>query len=314
MTTSVSRAPALEVRGAVRRLGARDVLAGVHGEVAAGGLVVLAGANGAGKSSLLRAIGGRLALDAGSIRIAGLDATVARREGRLGVVPQDVALDPHLSVRDNLRLWGTLAGVPGAAIDAMIADGLARAGLADRASARVDTLSGGMRRRVNLLAGVLHAPALLLLDEPTVGLDRESRTRVYALLAELRRKGAGVLLVTHDLDEAAAVADRVMVMHEGRVVADEAPETMVATHCPAGGAIVVALDEATDVSPLATDGFTRTLDGQWQRPEGATPTDLRRLDARLRAAGVRVREIRWQPPSVAVAVATIVGGGTAVRA
>lgn len=313
MTTSASRAPALEVRGAVRRLGTRDVLAGVSCDVGAGALVVLAGANGAGKSSLLRAIGGRLALDGGTLRIAGLDAAAARRAGRLGVVPQDLALDPHLSVRENLRLWGRLAGVPAAAIETRIVDGLARAGLADRAAARVETLSGGMRRRVNLLAGVLHAPALLLLDEPTVGLDRDSRRGVYALLDALRRDGTGVLLVTHDLDEAAAAADRVVVLHDGRVVADEAPDALIAAHCPPGGAIVVVPDEGADLSPLSADGFTASLDGQWQRPEGTTPTDLRALDGRLRAAGVRVREIRWQPPSVAVAVAALVarasGGG-----
>lgn len=306
MTTSASRALALEVRGAVRRLGARDVLAGVNCDVAAGRLVVLAGANGAGKSSLLRAIGGRLALDGGTMRIAGLDAVAARRAGCLGVVPQDLALDPHLSVRENLRLWGTLAGVPAAVIETRIADGLARAGLADRAAARVETLSGGMRRRVNLLAGVLHAPALLLLDEPTVGLDRDSRRSVYAMLDALRRDGTGVLLVTHDLDEAGAVADRVVVLHDGRVVADEAPDALVAAHCPAEGAIVVVPDDGADLTPLAADGFTVSLDGQWQRPEGAAPTDLRALDGRLRAAGVHVREIRWQPPSMSVAVAALV--------
>ncbi|MFN7978782.1 MAG: ABC transporter ATP-binding protein [Vicinamibacterales bacterium] len=314
MTTSAARESALEVRGAVRRLGARNVLAGVSLDVAAGGLVVLAGVNGAGKSSLLRAIGGRLALEAGTIHIAGLDAGAARRAGRLGVVPQDVALDPHLSVRDNLRLWGTLAGVPGGTIDARITDGLARAGLADRGHARVETLSGGMRRRLNLLAGVLHGPGLLLLDEPTVGLDRESRARVYTLLDALRRDGAGVLLVTHDLDEAATSADRVVVLHEGRVVADEPPAALVAAHCPSGGAIVVVPDDGADVTPLTMDGFSQALDGQWQRPEGATPTDLRALDGRLRAAGVRVREVRWQPPSVSGAVAAVVAWASGGRA
>lgn len=306
MTTSVVRAPALEVRGAVRRLGARDVLAGVTCDVAAGGLVVLAGVNGAGKSSLLRAIGGRLALDSGSIRIAGLDALAARRAGRLGVVPQDLALDPHLSVHENLRLWGRLAGLPAAAIEARIADGLARAGLADRAGARVETLSGGMRRRVNLLAGVLHAPALLLLDEPTVGLDRDSRGGVYAMLDELRRGGAGVLLVSHDLDEAAARCDRLVVMHGGRVVADDTAAALVARHCHAGGDIVVVPDDGVDTAPLVARGFTAALDGAWHRPEDARATDLRTLDAELRAAGATVREIRWQRPSPSSAVAAIV--------
>ncbi len=314
MTTFAAHAPALEVRGAVRRLGARDVLAGVSCDVAAGALVVLAGPNGAGKSSLLRAIGGRLALDGGTVRIAGLDAGAARLAGRLGVVPQDLALDPHLSVRENLRLWAALAGVRREAVDDRIDRALGRAGLADRATARVETLSGGMRRRIHLLAGVLHAPALLLLDEPTVGLDRESRGRVYALLDDLRREGTGVLLVSHDLDDAAARCDRLVVMHGGRVVADDTAAALVARHCHAGGDIVVVPDDGVDAAALIAHGFTAAPDGAWHRPEDARPTDLRALDAELRAAGAPLREIRWQRPSPSSAVAAIVAtasGGAA---
>lgn len=314
MTIAAGRAPALEVRGAARRLGGRAVLDGVSCAVASGTAVVLAGANGAGKSSLLRAIAGRLALDAGAIRIDGRDAAAARRGGRLGVVPQDLALDPHLSVRENLRLWAALAGVRRGEVDDRIDRALERADLTDRASARVETLSGGMRRRIHLLAGVLHAPSLLLLDEPTVGLDRESRGRVYALLDDLRREGTGVLLVSHDLDEAAARCDRLVVMHGGRVVADDTAAALVAQYCHTGGDIVVVPDDGVDAAPLVARGFAVAPDGAWHRADDARPTDLRTLDAELRAAGAPVREIRWQRPSPSSAVAAIIAtasGGVA---
>ena len=165
--------PALSVSDAARRIDARQLLSGASLTVAPGSIVGLLGPNGAGKTSLLRAVAGRLRLDRGDIRIAGLETAAARRQGRLGVVPQDIALYPHMTVRENLGALGRLAGVPGRELPARVDEGLAWARLEDRAGAIVTTLSGGMRRRVNLVAGTLHHPALLLLDEPTVGVDVE---------------------------------------------------------------------------------------------------------------------------------------------
>ncbi|MEZ5292425.1 MAG: ABC transporter ATP-binding protein [Vicinamibacterales bacterium] len=293
---------ALAVRGATRRLGPRLVLDGVDLDVAAGALVVVAGPNGAGKSSLVRAIGGRLALDAGTIAMGGLDGAAARRAGRLGLVPQDIALDPHLSVRDNLRLWGALAGAPRGALDDRIARGLAWAGLTDRAGARPDTLSGGMRRRVNLLAALLHEPAVLVLDEPTVGIDREARVYLHGLLADLCGRGTGVLLATHELDDAAAVATSVTVMQRGRPVASGTVDALVARFCAPGGDVVVTTEGASPAGVFEADGFSPEPGGQWVRPEGATSTDLRALHARLAAAGVAVRDVRWRRPSLDAAV------------
>jgi len=299
-------APALQVRGATRRLGSRQVLDGVSLDVPAGALVVVAGPNGAGKSSLVRAIGGRLALDAGTITIAGLAATDARRAGRLGLVPQDIALDGHLSVRENLRLWGALAGAPRADLDRRIAQGLAWAGLAERAGARPDALSGGMRRRVNLLAALLHDPRLLVLDEPTVGVDREVRVQFYGLLTELCHRGCGVLMATHELEDAAEVAGRVVVLHRGRVAADGAVDAIVSRYCAPGGDIVVTVDAPESAAALAAEGFTAEAAGQWVRAEGAAATDLRALHARLTAGGVHVRDLRWRRPSLDGAVAAAV--------
>lgn len=293
--------PALEIAGASRRWQGRQVLRDVTLTVPRGSLVAVAGPNGAGKSSLMRAIGGRLALDGGTIRIAGRDAAVARREGRLGVVPQDLALHPQLSVRENLRLWSVLAGTPRGEVAARIEAGLAWTGLTDRARSRVETLSGGMRRRVNLLAGLLHRPALLLLDEPTVGVDKDARGRVYELLRDLCRDGVGVLLATHELEEAGAHCDTVVVLDAGEVVATGSRAGLLAAHGAADGEVVVVPASAEGADVLRDDGFVPDEDGTWVRPAGAI--DLAALDRNLAARGVAVAELRLRRPTLQGVVA-----------
>lgn len=294
---------ALEVGGASRRLRDRPVLRGVDLVVPRGALVAIAGPNGAGKSSLMRAIGGRLALDAGSVRIAGAEADAARRAGRLGVVPQDVALHPQLTVRENLRLWSTLAGTPRQEVAARIEAGLAWTGLADRARSRVETLSGGMRRRVNLLAGILHRPALLLLDEPTVGVDTDARERIYALLRDLCAQGMGVLLATHELEEAGQHCDTVVVLDAGRVVAAGARADLIAAHGGADGdGEVVVVPSSADASDgLRAEGFAPASDGEWV--SAAAVVDLATLERRLASRGITVSEIRLRRPTLTGVVA-----------
>lgn len=294
-------APALDVAGASRRLHDRQVLGGVDLVVPRGALVGVAGPNGAGKSSLMRAIGGRLALDAGSIRIAGVEAAEARRTGRLGVVPQDIALHPQLSVRENLRLWSTLAGTPRADVSARLEAGLTWIGLADRSRSRVDTLSGGMRRRINLLAGMLHRPALLLLDEPTVGVDTEARERIYALLRELCTQGMGVLLATHELEEAGQHCDAVVVLDAGRVVTAGARTALIAAHGGHDKEVVVVPAAAAAAGALHSEGFAPANDGEWV--SAAAAVDLATLERRLADRGIAVAEIRLRRPTLTGAVA-----------
>lgn len=298
---------ALEVAGAVRRLRGRAVLDGVSLVVPRGALVAVAGPNGAGKSSLMRAIGGRLALDAGTIRIDAAAADDARRAGRLGIVPQDVALHPHLTVRENLRLWATLAGAPSRGLGARIDDGLAWIGLADRAASRVETLSGGMRRRVNLLAGMLHRPALLLLDEPTVGVDAEARDRVYGVLRELCAQGVGVLLATHELEEAGQHCDTVVVLDAGRVVTAGARADLLASFGTPGREVVVVPVSADAAAGLVAEGFVPAADGEWVSAGG--PADLSVLEPRLAARGIAVAEIRLRRPTLTGVVARAVAAG-----
>jgi len=208
----------LEIRGARRRVGTRQTLAGVDLATQPGELVALLGPNGAGKTTLLRAIAGRVRLDAGSITIAGDQPGSPAARRRVGLVPQAIALYPQLGVRANLEIFGRLAGVSGAALAGAVDEALAWTNLAARAGDPLRELSGGMQRRVNIAAGTLHAPALLLLDEPAVGLDPGARAEVHEALLRLRARSMGMLLTTHDLEEAAALADRIAIMKDGQVI------------------------------------------------------------------------------------------------
>ncbi len=190
-----------------------EAVAGVDLEVGRGELFALLGTNGAGKTSMMDLIRGHLRPSAGTVRVLGRDPARRRRElaPLVGVVPQDSGFAPALTVAETLRLWARLAGHPASAT------GLGEVGLADRAGVAVRHLSGGERRRLDLAVALAGDPPLLLLDEPTTGLDPEGRDDLWALVR--RRVGAGVtvLLTTHYLEEAEAYADRFAILHHGRV-------------------------------------------------------------------------------------------------
>jgi ABC-2 type transport system ATP-binding protein len=218
----------LEVKDARRRFGTRQALDGASLGLDRAEIYALLGLNGAGKTSLLRAIAGRLRLDGGSVRIDGGDPFCshgARRQ--LGVVPQSIALYPYLTARENLEVLGRLAGVSNAGIDEAVQTALGWTGLEARAHDVTATLSGGMQRRLNIAAGVLHRPAVLLLDEPSVGVDPKARQEIHALLKDLRNAGLAILLTTHDLAQADELADRVGFMVDGRITHEGTPQDLV---------------------------------------------------------------------------------------
>lgn len=306
-------APALRVSDASRRLGHRDVLRAVTFDVPRGAIVAVVGANGAGKSSLVRAIAGRLALDRGRLEIDGLPAADARLAGRIGLVPQDVWLSPHVTVHENLRLWGRLAGVPARDLDARIRDGLDAIDLADRAATRADRLSGGMRRRVHVLAGLLHDPRLVVLDEPTAGIDVMSTQRLHGVLRARAARGAGVLYVSHDLDDVATLCDRIVVLDRGTVVADDTVAGLTARVGRPAGEVVVQLEgPVSDTAVLEAHGLRCVTALEWVGVPDTMGTDLATLDARLRASGARVAAITFRRPTLHGAVAAAVAAAEAV--
>src|SRR5262245_1924917 len=188
-----------------------------------GQLVGLLGPNGAGKTTTVSMIAGLVTPDRGEVLVGGQrlvrDTDPVKR--RIWLVPQDLALYEELSARDNLRFFGALFGLAGAALDAAMRNALELVELADRAADKVKTFSGGMKRRLNLAAGLLHDPDILLLDEPTVGVDPQSRNAIFDNLEHLKAQGKALLYTTHYMEEAERLADRIVVLDHGRVLADD---------------------------------------------------------------------------------------------
>ncbi|HEY2383830.1 MAG TPA: ABC transporter ATP-binding protein [Terriglobia bacterium] len=213
--------PVLTVRNAVKRFGANKALDDVTIELHQGEWLALLGPNGAGKTTLVRAIAGRVRLDSGTVSLPD------GRRDKLGIVPQEISLYPQLTAAENLSCFGELQGLNGTALRERVEWALEFTGLADRADELVGAFSGGMKRRLNIACSVLHRPSVVLLDEPTVGVDPQSRQRIWEMLDRLRRDGASLLLTTHQLDEAQQICDRIVVLDHGRVIANGAFDELV---------------------------------------------------------------------------------------
>jgi ABC-2 type transport system ATP-binding protein len=188
-----------------------------------GQLVGLLGPNGAGKTTTVSMIAALVTPEKGEVLVGGtrLAGDTDPKKRQIGLVPQDLALYDELSARANLRFFGALYGLSGAALDKAIDAAMDLVGLADRLKDLVKTYSGGMKRRLNLAAGLLHDPDILLLDEPTVGVDPQSRNAIFENLELLKSRGKALLYTTHYMEEVERLADRIVVMDHGKVIADD---------------------------------------------------------------------------------------------
>jgi len=227
----------LDVKNLRKTFGSLVAVDDVSFTLEAGRLVGLLGPNGAGKTTTVSMVSGLVTPERGDVLVAGSrlrgDTDPAKR--RIGLVPQDLALYDELTARANLRFFGALFGLSGAALDRAIASALDLVGLADRERDAVKTFSGGMKRRLNLAAGILHDPDILLLDEPTVGVDPQSRNAIFDNLEALKRRGKALLYTTHYMEEAERLADRIVVIDHGRVIADDTLDGLYARAAPVGG-------------------------------------------------------------------------------
>jgi ABC-2 type transport system ATP-binding protein len=221
----MSATAAISVRGLCQSYGSRRALDSVDFDVAAGEIFGLLGPNGGGKTTLFRILATLLPVQTGAVRLLGLDvaAQPAFVRSAIGVTFQSPSLDRKLSVRENLRSQGYLYGLSGSRLSARIDALLARLGLADRARDRVESLSGGLARRVEIAKGLLHDPRVLLLDEPSTGLDPGARLDLWRYLHLLRQEGGVTVLVTTHLMEEAERCDRVAILESGRLVASGTP-------------------------------------------------------------------------------------------
>jgi ABC-2 type transport system ATP-binding protein len=291
------------------RLAVRDV----SGRVAPGEFFGLLGSNGAGKTSVLAALCGLIRPTAGRVAIDGLDpyrerTRVARR---LGLVPQELAFYPALTARQNLVFFGRVHGLNGAALRAAVDRVLARVQLADRADDRAHTFSGGMKRRLNLAIGLLHEPAVLVLDEPTAGIDAQSRHALLECFAAVGRAGTTVLYTTHLMEEAERLCDRVAIMDGGRFVAVDTPAALIARH--GTGALRVDFDRpppAALADHLVAAGLVREvrrdgarLDLVAERPERV----LAELRERSGDAGIVIESFEQPRPSLELVYLSLTG-------
>jgi ABC-2 type transport system ATP-binding protein len=293
----------LRVRGARKAYGDRVALDGVDLSIDAGRIVCLLGPNGAGKTTLLRSMCGRVRLDSGSVELFGespLDNPRVRRH--LGFVPQEIALYPDLTARENLEIFGGLMGLGRTEAVRSAESLLDTTRLAHRADDAVQTLSGGMKRRLNIAAGVVHRPKVLLLDEPTVGVDPAAREAIHDLLHELRDEGLAILLTTHDLDQAAELSDVIALLIGGLVRAVGPLSEHLEKVFGDTKEVIVALAEPPDASGrslLDGEGFRASQSELvWTGRLTGGLGDLSALDAELRRSGLAVDELRVREPGL----------------
>jgi len=222
--------PAIELRGVVKRFGAITAVDGLDLDVPRGICLGLLGPNGAGKSTTMRLLTGQAIADEGSLRVLGYELPAEAKAARaeMGVVPQLDNLDVDVSVQDNLAVYARLYRVKD--VRAAVDRGLELARLTGRRTDQVDQLSGGMRRRLLLARGLMHEPQMMLLDEPTVGLDPQIRTQLWALIDLLRSQGTTILMSTHYIEEAQRLADEVAVMTNGKIIARGRPDELITEH------------------------------------------------------------------------------------
>lgn len=212
-----------------KRYGDLEVVRDVSFHVPVGQCFGLLGPNGAGKTTTLRCCLGLTQPDAGSITLVGLPVPARAREARVrvGVVPQFDNLDPDFTVTENLIVFGRYFGLSKRECEARVDRLLAFAGLADKAKARIDALSGGMKRRLTLARALINDPSILFMDEPTTGLDPQARHLVWDRLKTLLTEGRTIVLTTHFMDEAQRLCDRVAVIDHGRLITEEAPRRLI---------------------------------------------------------------------------------------
>jgi ABC-2 type transport system ATP-binding protein len=263
--------PVLSCRGLVKRFGERVAVDGVGFEIARGECYGLLGPNGAGKTTTISMLCGLLARDGGEVVVEGepIDTRTVEARAAIGYVPQEIALYETQSARDNLRFFGRLYGLRGARLAERVEASLDAVGLGDRGDDKIEAYSGGMRRRANIAVGLLHEPKLLVLDEPTVGVDPQSRNAILEAIAVLVEAGLAVLYTTHYMEEAERLCHRVGVMDAGRLLVEGTRRELTAA---VGQQDRLVLGVTGDVEGLARS--CRAIDGV--------------TDAVVTAAGVEV--------------------------
>jgi ABC-2 type transport system ATP-binding protein len=265
--------------------GALQALDGVSLDIAPGEFFGLLGPNGAGKTTLISILAGLSRATTGRVRVMGHDVVddYAAARKALGIVPQELVFDPFFSVRETLRIQSGYFGVRGN--DAWIDELLAGLGLADKAGANMRQLSGGMKRRVLVAQALVHRPPVIVLDEPTAGVDVELRQTLWQFIARLNKEGHTVLLTTHYLEEAEALCGRIAMLKQGRVVALDRTSNLLA-----GASSTMLRFKTDDALPAAIAAHARVT-GRIAQVKARDAADVEQTLATLRTAGVRIEDL-----------------------
>jgi lipooligosaccharide transport system ATP-binding protein len=252
---------AISLRGVVKRFGPITAVDGLDLEVPFGKCIGLLGPNGAGKSTTMKALTAQVIVDEGEIRVLGHDLPQDSKQARaqMGVVPQLDNLDVSLTVEQNLQVFAHLYRVQAGERKEAIERALEIANLTDRRESKVDALSGGMRRRLLIARALIHHPRLVLLDEPTVGLDPQVRQGLWAMIDAMRSEGVSILMSTHYIEEAERLCDKVTIMSHGKAVAVGAPRALIAEHAgPEAVEVYGSPVRLTEVEAIARERGWRT--------------------------------------------------------
>ena len=296
--STLASALPLEIDALVKRFGQVVAVDGISLELRSGECLGLLGPNGAGKSTLIRAIVGRVIPDSGRVAVFGAAADSPAARAALGWVPQDLALYPRLTAKENLRSFGRYYGLTGKKLDEAVAWCLDWAALQDRAGELTRNLSGGMKRRLNMAAGLIHQPRLVLMDEPTVGVDPQSRNRIFEMIEGLRAQGMTIVYTTHYMEEAERLCDRIAIVDHGRIIALDTKEALIHNSFASRSLVVARLDgPAGRVSAWAAQRGGRLVDSTAEFTI-ERPTEITGLLEGAAAAGLELVDLSLRRPNL----------------
>jgi ABC-2 type transport system ATP-binding protein len=286
--------PAIEIRQVHKRYGAVEALAGIDLEVAPGEFFGLLGPNGAGKTTLINVLAGLTRADSGSVRVMGYDVVTQYRDSRraLGVVPQELVFDPFFSVRETLRIQSGYFGLKHN--DAWIDEVMHHLDLTGKAQANMRSLSGGMKRRVLVAQALVHKPPVIVLDEPTAGVDVELRQELWEFVRGLNRDGHTIVLTTHYLEEAEAMCARIAMLKQGRIVALDTTSNLVNRR----GGLSLKLRIAGAALPAALTALVRDSRDAVHTLRLRSFAEVEGVLAQVREAGAKIEELELVRPDL----------------